>query len=102
MPWLTNELREILLANGRANADRENPTDFQPAVKLFCPWGGATWLLTELDPDAPDIAFGFCDLGMGLPVAPVDGAEVAALLREIYASPPEAVKLATELVRETP
>jgi hypothetical protein len=26
-----------------------------------------TWLLTELDPNDPDIAFGLCDLGMGFP-----------------------------------
>jgi hypothetical protein len=32
---------------------------------LFCPWSVATWLLTELDPEDPDIAFGLCDLGMG-------------------------------------
>ena len=25
------------------------------------------WLLTELDPEDPDIAFGLCDLGMGFP-----------------------------------
>jgi tripartite-type tricarboxylate transporter receptor subunit TctC len=35
-------------------------------------------------------------------VAPVGGAEVEALLKEIYASPREVVKLATELVRDTP
>jgi tripartite-type tricarboxylate transporter receptor subunit TctC len=37
-----------------------------------------------------------------LDVAPVDGAEVEMLLREVYASPREVVKLATELVRDTP
>jgi len=26
---------------------------------------GATWLLTELSPEDPDIGFGPCDLGMG-------------------------------------
>ncbi len=31
--------------------------DFKP-VKLFCSWGRATWLLIELDPEDPDIAFG--------------------------------------------
>src|SRR5204863_6887278 len=36
---------------------------------------------------------------LNLDVDPVDGAAVEALLREIYASPAEAVKLATELVR---
>ncbi|MCC8978890.1 DUF2958 domain-containing protein [Bradyrhizobium acaciae] len=67
MKLLTDEIRETLLANGRANAGREETIDFKPAVKLFFPWGAATWLLTELDPENPDIAFGLCDLGMGCP-----------------------------------
>ena len=67
MKLLTNELREILLANGRANAGREKTIDFKPAVKLFCSWTGATWLLTELDPEATEIAYGLCDLGFGCP-----------------------------------
>jgi hypothetical protein len=60
-----------LLANGRRNAAKiakdGRTEDFRPVVKLFCPWGGATWLLSEIDPDDPDIAFGLCDLGMGSP-----------------------------------
>lgn len=28
---------------------------------------GATWLLTEIDPDDHDHAFGLCDLGLGMP-----------------------------------
>jgi hypothetical protein len=36
-------------------------------MKLFTPDEGATWLLSELDPDEPDIAFGHCDLGLGYP-----------------------------------
>ncbi|MDN3277845.1 DUF2958 domain-containing protein [Frankia sp. RB7] len=67
MKLLTDEIRETMLANGRANAGREETIDFKPAVKLFFPWGAATWLLTELDPENPDIAFGLCDLGMGTP-----------------------------------
>jgi tripartite-type tricarboxylate transporter receptor subunit TctC len=39
---------------------------------------------------------------LNLDVEPVRGAEVGALLKEIYASPPEVVKLATELVRDSP
>jgi hypothetical protein len=35
--------------------------------KAVLPVEGATWLLTELDPEDPDIAFGLCDLGMGSP-----------------------------------
>jgi hypothetical protein len=67
MKLLTDEIRETMLANGRANIDREDPVDFNPTVKVFCPWGAATWLLTELDPEDPDIAFGLCDLGLGCP-----------------------------------
>jgi tripartite-type tricarboxylate transporter receptor subunit TctC len=39
---------------------------------------------------------------LNLDVDPVAGGEVEALLQEIYASPPEAAKLATELVRDAP
>ena len=73
MKLLTNDLRERLLANGIANrtADglpRERDCiDHKPVVKLFTPDAGCTWLLTELDPDDPDRAFGLCDLGMGYP-----------------------------------
>ncbi|WP_084302708.1 DUF2958 domain-containing protein [Bradyrhizobium sp. WSM2254] len=71
MKLLLDEQRTELLANGRANAIlRENglaEQDFNPVVKLFCPWGGATWLISELDPEDEDIAFGLCDLGLGFP-----------------------------------
>jgi len=39
---------------------------------------------------------------LNLDIEPVGGAEVEALLAEVYSSPPEVVKLASELVRETP
>jgi Protein of unknown function (DUF2958) len=67
MRLLTKEHERRLLSQGRWNAGREKTEDFKPIVKLFCPWSGATWLLSELDPDDPDIAFGLCDLGMGSP-----------------------------------
>jgi DUF2958 family protein len=71
MDLLTQDQEARMRANGIVNAERiakdGNTEDFRPVVKLFCPWGGATWLLTELDPDDPDIAFGLCDLGMGFP-----------------------------------
>ena len=65
-PLITDEQRIVLLANGRESL--ENP-DFDPApvVKLFTPDAGATWLLTEIDPDDHDHAFGLCDLGLGEP-----------------------------------
>ena len=71
MQLLTQPIRERLLANGRATAAAqeagEDEPDHRPVVKLFNPCGAATWLLTELDPDDPDIAFGLCDLGMQCP-----------------------------------
>lgn len=65
-PLITDEQRAQLLANGRQSI--ENPDfDPQPVVKLFTPNAGATWLLTEIDPDNHDHAFGLCDLGQGFP-----------------------------------
>jgi hypothetical protein len=63
---ITDEQRLLLLANGRESL--QNP-DFDPApvVKLFTPDAGATWLLTEIDPDDDDHAYGLCDLGLGMP-----------------------------------
>ena len=49
-------------------AEKECPKGYYdpiPVVKLFTPDSGATWLLTELDPENEDIAFGLCDLGIG-------------------------------------
>lgn len=68
MKLLTKSIRDRLLANGKAQdpvRGTENEIDFEPVVKLFNPCGGGTWLLTELDSEDPDIAFGLCDLGMG-------------------------------------
>ena len=38
-----------------------------PVVKLFTPDANATWLLTEVDAQEHDRAFGLCDLGLGHP-----------------------------------
>jgi hypothetical protein len=63
---ITDPQRAQLLANGRLslNNDDFDPT---PVVKLFTPDAGAAWLLTEIDPDDHDHAFGLCDLGQGFP-----------------------------------
>ena len=69
-PFITDAQFDQLLANGHmALACQEQDQDFDPlpVVKLFTPDAGATWLLTEIDPEAPAIAFGLCDLGMGFP-----------------------------------
>jgi hypothetical protein len=83
MGLLTKAQREQMLENGRAQAAaqrRDESIDFKPVVKLFTPDAGATWLLTELDPADPDIAFGLCDLGLGFPeIGSVSLAELEAV-----------------------
>jgi hypothetical protein len=59
-------LREKLLLNG-CRAIRDEAFDPYPVVKIFAPNGYAMWLLTEIDPAAPDRAYGLCDLGLGSP-----------------------------------
>src|SRR5579863_6405670 len=70
MKLITAEIEARLLENGRKQEPvrgTADETDFDPVVKLFTPDAGCTWLLTEIDPEDPDIAFGLCDLGMGCP-----------------------------------
>jgi Protein of unknown function (DUF2958) len=59
MKLLTETQRRKLLANGER---RRTDADFDPhpVVKLFTSDTNCTWLLTELDPDEPDRAFGLC------------------------------------------
>jgi Protein of unknown function (DUF2958) len=68
---LPDDIRERLLTNGRARQLLEQEgrfdPDFFPVVRLYIPSSDYIWLLTELDPDDPDIAFGLCDLGMAFP-----------------------------------
>lgn len=76
---ITDDQRAVLLANGRRSLE-EKGFDHAPVVKLFTPDAGATWLLAELDPDAPDHAYGLCDLGLGCPETGwVSLAELAAV-----------------------
>ena len=63
MILIPDDIRQRLLTNGAA----ERETDHEPVVKLFDPTGAATWLITEMMPDEPDILFGLCDLGFGCP-----------------------------------
>ncbi len=61
MKLLTKEQRERLLRNGARRGDHP------PHVKWFYPAGAGTWLVSELDPEDPDIAHCLADLGMGCP-----------------------------------
>ncbi len=69
---LTAEIITKLSENGR-QAERLSQTcpdaafDPLPVVKVFTPDAHATWLLSELDPQDSDRAFGLCDLGEGFP-----------------------------------
>ena len=70
MKLITDEQHRKLLENGRKQqefAAKDESFDPMPVVKLFTPDANATWLLTEVYPDDPDIAFGLADLGLGFP-----------------------------------
>lgn len=64
MKVFTRAQKARLLQHG---ADLSEDKDYPPVVKLFTPDAGATWLISEIDPNHPDIAFGLCDLGQGFP-----------------------------------
>jgi hypothetical protein len=66
MNLIPDGLRAQLVANGRRSVEYDR-FDPPPVVKLFTPGAGATWLLTEIDPEDGDRAFGLCDLGLGFP-----------------------------------
>lgn len=66
MTHIPSELRARLLANGARSARGEDHDPY-PVVKLLASDAPAVWLLTELDPDDPDLAYGVCDLGLGAP-----------------------------------
>jgi len=60
MKLFTKSQIEQLTKNGRENAEKVaaggDDIDFYPVVKLFTPDGAATWLLSEIFPNDPDIA----------------------------------------------
>ena len=78
MDLFTEVQRQQLLTNGHPdNLDK----DHLPVVKLFLPFTGCCWLLSELDLEDPDTAFGLCDLGMGFPeLGSVSISELQSLL----------------------
>lgn len=64
---LTETAYAKLLANGKASCESEEGLDHQPVVRLFVPGTGMSWLLSEIMPHEPTVAFGLCDLGQGFP-----------------------------------
>lgn len=85
---ITDEQRVQLQANGQRSIEQQ---DFDPApvVKLFTPDAGATWLLSEIDPEDEDRAFGLCDLGLGCPELGYVSLEELASVRERLGLPVE-------------
>jgi hypothetical protein len=57
MILLTDDQRDLLLANGR-----QRDVDHVPVIKFFNPLGEGVWLATELDADG-DTLFGLADIG---------------------------------------
>jgi hypothetical protein len=64
MQIIPDDIRAELLLNGAITARGNGHNPFL-VVKLFTPDAGATWLLTELEPEYPDFAFGLGDFGLG-------------------------------------
>ena len=83
MKLLTPDIQVRLLENGRQQAHvrgTNDEIDFQPVLKLFTPDADCTWLLTEIDPDDTDVAFGLYHLGSGHPkLGSVRLSEIAAV-----------------------
>jgi len=77
MKLFTKSQLTKLLQNGSPENRGKN---HKPVVKLFTPDAQCTWLISEIEPENPDIAFGLCDLGMGYPeLGCVSIAELEAL-----------------------
>jgi hypothetical protein len=70
MTLITDKHIAQLRANGRATLEAiraGRDIDPTPIVKLYTPDAYCRWLLTELDPNGSDWAFGLFDLGHGHP-----------------------------------
>ena len=71
MMLLTQDIRTKLETNGCEQQELISKgfavADPMPVVKLFTPDASAVWLLTTLDPNDKDLAYGLCDLGFGSP-----------------------------------
>jgi len=80
MKLLTAVEIDRLTKNGEASRDSVEGIDHAPVAKLFTPDAGCTWLLSEIDPDNADIAFGLCDLGFDCPeLGSVSLSEIASV-----------------------
>tara|TARA_Y100001933_G_scaffold263539_3_gene325413 strand:- start:924 stop:1154 length:231 start_codon:yes stop_codon:yes gene_type:complete len=71
MKLLLSEQRSKLIEQGRATSAAQlegaDEPDHMPVVKLFTPDANCSWLISELDPDHPDLAFGSVILASAAP-----------------------------------
>jgi hypothetical protein len=75
MKLYTDEQYQKLIENGK-NPDQ----DHAPVIRLHILFTGCQWLISELDPEYPQLGFGLCDLGMGQPeLGYVDIEEIKAV-----------------------
>ena len=66
MALINKAQRQQLIANGRARQEAtRDGRDFDPVpvVYLMAEQEWPRWLLTDIDPQDPDRAYGICDLG---------------------------------------
>ncbi|OOQ57404.1 DUF2958 domain-containing protein [Mucilaginibacter pedocola] len=64
MKLFTNDEYKQLVENG---SNFNEASDDKPVVKLFVTNTRCCWLISEINPEYPEMAFGLCDLGMGFP-----------------------------------
>jgi len=77
MKLYTTPQYQKLVKNG---SPKNRDQDHFPVIKLFLPGRNCTWLISELDPQQPNVAFGLCDLGIGFPeLGYVDLQEITAV-----------------------
>lgn len=106
-PFITDDERAQLLANGHARAVAPD-FDPTPVAKLFTPDTHAIWLLATLDPADGDTAWGLCDVGIGMPelgtirlsdLASIVGPLNRPVLRDRYFQPARTLSEYTRLAK---
>lgn len=65
MEMLIDDVRGLLKGNRQ---QAKNGSEEWPAVRLFAPLSRGVWLLSQIDPDDLDEAFGLCDNGDDHPI----------------------------------
>ena len=67
-PLITKKQFKVLIENAWAvRCGTADGGDLRPVVKLSTEDGMCSWLLTEIDPDDHNMAFGLSDIGLGEP-----------------------------------